>query len=535
MGAFASLAGAQSNTIPGADAALKNLREIAALGREGTYPNGRNGLAPETVVCNLGMCPLPWQPAMSEDHPVFATLIAAERNGRVVQISDHSYLKHGYQAENGNLCGSCTVASQALGPGCSDVYSTMVNGNNYWLGPPEEVDPWLGTWTADCSLFDRGEPPVAPPNDCDGLRSFTIVQANNLGPVGHRVAVDDADLIPSGKYFVQVFFLMAGEAEGLRADNLGYRRFLPTWKASINTWNTIAVNSFKQGSVLGAWSGASLSSAVDGAVDGRVFVASRATPVGCAHHYEYAIHNRDNGGGVEAVRIPLAPGATVSAAGFRDVDGSAANDWSVTVTAGEIVFAGPSNPVAWNTIYNVWFDADVAPATGAVALELVTGSPDLAVAGLDLPLGSASSFTCATYCTAGVSAAGCQATISASGAPSATAPSGFFLGASDVEGQREGMFFFGTGPRIANPWGNGTALRCVASPVTRGALLLGTGSQGTCDALLTYDLNARWTARPLQNPGAGATVRSQLWYRDPDATSSPLTNLSDAVEFVVGP
>ena len=67
-----------------------------------------------------------------------------------------------------------------------------------------------------------------------------------------------------------------------------------------------------------------------------------------------------------------------------------------------------------------------------------------------------------TYCTAGVSASGCPAVLSAFGLPSATAASGFSLVASNVEGAKDSLFFFGTGGRQANPWGNGTSFQCVA-------------------------------------------------------------------------
>ena len=56
-----------------------------------------------------------------------------------------------------------------------------------------------------------------------------------------------------------------------------------------------------------------------------------------------------------------------------------------------------------------------------------------------------------------------------------------------------------------------------------------------CDGTFAQDLNARWTAKPNQNPGAGAVVQAQLWYRDPFNTSNQTTSLSDAIEFTVGP
>jgi hypothetical protein len=140
-----------------------------------------------------------------------------------------------------------------------------------------------------------------------------------------------------------------------------------------------------------------------------------------------------------------------------------------------------------------------------------------------------------SYCTAGTSASGCQTTLSASGSPSATAPAGFLVTATSVEGQKDGLFFFATNGRQANPWGNGTSYQCVVPPVRRAGLLTGNGANGACNGLFTQDLNALWAANPAKNPGAGAVVQTQAWYRDPPNTSNQTTSLSDAIEFSVCP
>jgi hypothetical protein len=128
------------------------------------------------------------------------------------------------------------------------------------------------------------------------------------------------------------------------------------------------------------------------------------------------------------------------------------------------------------------------------------------------------SFGSEIYCTAGTSASGCQASISASGTASATASSGFVLLASGAEGAKDGLFFFGTNGRQANPWGNGTSYQCVVPPVRRGGLLAGVGTAGACDGSFSQDLNAHWCPtcpKPNHNPGAGTFTQAQLWYRDP--------------------
>jgi hypothetical protein len=142
------------------------------------------------------------------------------------------------------------------------------------------------------------------------------------------------------------------------------------------------------------------------------------------------------------------------------------------------------------------------------------------------------------YCTAGTSASGCTALISAAGTASASAPSGFVISAGGVEGHKDGLFFFGTNGKQANSWGNGTSYQCVVPPVKRAPIMTGTGTIGSCDGSFAFDLNAFWCPtcpKPHKNPGSGAVVQAQLWYRDPLNTSNQTTSLSDAIEFAVAP
>jgi hypothetical protein len=141
----------------------------------------------------------------------------------------------------------------------------------------------------------------------------------------------------------------------------------------------------------------------------------------------------------------------------------------------------------------------------------------------------------ASYCTAGTSASGCTPSLSSSGAPSASTGVGFDVFAWGIEGQKDGMFFYGSNGRQAVPWGNGTSYQCVVPPVKRCGLLSATGTTGACDGWFLQDLNARWAQKPAQNPGAGAVVDLQLWYRDPLNTSNQTTSLSGAIEFTVCP
>ena len=65
---------------------------------------------------------------------------------------------------------------------------------------------------------------------------------------------------------------------------------------------------------------------------------------------------------------------------------------------------------------------------------------------------------------------------------------------------------------------NGTNMRS-SSP--------GTGS--------THTVRPSACPKPAHNPGAGALMQAQLWYRDPLTTANQTSSMSDAIEFYVTP
>jgi arylsulfatase A-like enzyme len=185
-----------------------------------------------------------------------------------------------------------------------------------------------------------------------------------------------------------------------------------------------------------------------------------------------------------------------------------------------------------------FYDLDQDAFETSNLLPGLTAAQQLAYDQLDAALNALTVSDPGNYCTPGTSASGCQATLSASGTPSASASSGFVLSASSVEGNKNGLFFFGVNGRQANAWGNGTSFQCVVPPVMRAGLLGSSGTTGNCDGTFAEDLNALWCAScpsPLKNPGAGTLTQAQAWYRDPQNPSNQSTSLSDAFEFTVLP
>lgn len=139
------------------------------------------------------------------------------------------------------------------------------------------------------------------------------------------------------------------------------------------------------------------------------------------------------------------------------------------------------------------------------------------------------------YCTAGTTTNGCAATLSASGIPSASGAGAFQITAANVEGQKQGLFFYGlSGPTIA-AWGTSSFL-CVKSPTQRLPSQGSGGAAGACNGQLSVNWNAYVAATPstLGAPfAAGDVVYLQAWFRDPP--SAKTTALSNALSVVLCP
>jgi ELWxxDGT repeat protein len=140
-----------------------------------------------------------------------------------------------------------------------------------------------------------------------------------------------------------------------------------------------------------------------------------------------------------------------------------------------------------------------------------------------------------SYCTAGTTASGCKASAGGAGVPSVSSPSGFVVTVSDVEGDKDGILFFGVNGRKASSWGNGSSYQCVVPPVKRLGLQTGVGTPGLCNGAFALDFNTWASANPTAAPSAGVSVDLQCWFRDPFNTSNQSTSLSDALEFLMCP
>ncbi len=145
----------------------------------------------------------------------------------------------------------------------------------------------------------------------------------------------------------------------------------------------------------------------------------------------------------------------------------------------------------------------------------------------------------ANYCTAGTTTNGCNAVMSGSAQPSASLANPCVLSVANVEGQKQGLIFYGVNNTGFSPasWGVGSSsFLCVKSPNQRTGTQSSGGTAGACNGSFTLDWNAYQAANPgaLGNPFlAGSKVYAQAWFRDPPAPKT--TNLSDGLELTVQP
>lgn len=138
------------------------------------------------------------------------------------------------------------------------------------------------------------------------------------------------------------------------------------------------------------------------------------------------------------------------------------------------------------------------------------------------------------YCTAGTSLNGCVPTLSAVGSPSASAANGFVITASGVDGNRNGLLYYGLAPSNL-PFAAGYL--CVAAPRQRmGQAQFTGGTAGGCDGALTVDLQTFATGHPaaLAMPlTAGMTLFFQASVRDNGSPDNRV--MSDAIAVTLAP
>ncbi|NUP95509.1 MAG: proprotein convertase P-domain-containing protein [Planctomycetaceae bacterium] len=154
----------------------------------------------------------------------------------------------------------------------------------------------------------------------------------------------------------------------------------------------------------------------------------------------------------------------------------------------------------------------------------------------DLTVSTCDASLPAVYCTAGTTTNNCVAAISASNHPNVAHSNSVLIHVANVEGQKQGLIFYGLAPAATQWCTGGASLMCVKAPTERTPSLTSGGTLNACDGAFLLDWNAHQLANPtsLGNPwSVGTTTYVQAWFRDPPACKT--THLSNGVELTYQP
>jgi len=332
--------------------------------------NGVTAYSIGTTSCNLGDTDLRWI-QFGTFHPVIGQAMYRLKDGRFEQIG-LSWLKHTFCALQETLCGSCDpvgpFCESALGPGCSDPYSSSLNGDQSGLGPRFQVNAATGEFV--WPFATRGQ---------RGDVLFKRLQ----------VAMTDLDpaLNPGAVYFAEGQYISPDDAGIADDNNASYRKVrVDTLTSSGYNLRWVGVTK-RTAPAISAWQDSDPSVdllPVDVPGDGRFIVGSKVTDNGDGTwNYEYAIQNLNSDRSVGQVSIPLPSGVTITNIGFHDVDYHSGEpfdgtDWTMSQDSTQVAWSSPetfaqnpdSNALRWGTTYNYRFTANTPPEFGDAIIGL---------------------------------------------------------------------------------------------------------------------------------------------------------------------
>ena len=325
-----------------------------------------------TTSCNIGTGQLSWYGAPDNRHPFIPMNMYRYKGGRLEQIG-MSWGKHGFCALQGTLCSACIPAGDGcppiLGVGCSDPYSSDLNGSQGGLGTRKEVNAATGAFPGS---FNAGMPAAS-------------------ATIGRRLQVLANDLNPAmnanAQYLAEGQYIHPEDAAANNDNNNASWRQLAVGALSAGAYTlTLTGNTKQQQAGIEAWK--TFNPAVtlvntDVVDDGRFITAFTVTNNGNGTwRYEYAVQNLNSDRSARSLSLPIPAGVTVSNAGFHDINYHSGDpydptDWSINVGSQAVTWSGGTyavnvngNALRFATLYNFWFDANQPPADASATLGL---------------------------------------------------------------------------------------------------------------------------------------------------------------------
>jgi hypothetical protein len=380
--------------VPGPDVIVGDVEDVDQEGSNGTQV----GLAIGTDSCNNGDQPVDWFALPQTDHPVVPQNLyrmsgGANNDARFEQIGQ-SWMKHTFLALEDFVCGNCNTSGCQTGshlcPGCSDPYTSGLNGDQGSIGSRAWINPFTGSFPSTA-------------NNHSG---------HSHNGVSHRILVETSDLIPAqntgASYFGEAAYISPHEYTWCQShptqcnmfNNYSYRRFSVTGGPSFFSFPA-AGSTIRMQPAIQVWvpTGATVNQIEpDPGNDGMWLMGYKITnPSSGVWHYEYALFNMNLDRGIQSFSVPLSGGVNVSNVGFHappqhpgwandgtfNSQGYSSMPWSVTQTTDSITWNTETfaenqnaNAIRWGTLYNFRFDADQPPQSADATVGFFkTGSP----------------------------------------------------------------------------------------------------------------------------------------------------------------
>jgi hypothetical protein len=335
-------------------------------------PGIRVAVAPGAVVRNLGPGDVQWYRTIAPDTPVgphpYLALDFYRLSGGVLEQIGRSDVKHTYFAVNADC--ACPEG-QVLYAGCNDFYGISTNLDRLHLAPRNEIDAFTLAWSSLGSHFDGV--PVDDFRDHGGDSAHDAFE--------HRLVLKEPDLqTPGARYFYDGWYMAPNDSN--LENSMGHREVQPSFAGS--TWSFATIDGgIANGSILDVFvdpddllpgQATDLHDTGQGRVQLAVVVSDLG---GGVHHYEYALMNFDFERQIQSLSLAVAPGQTVTNAGFGDANGNPLDDWTASVDAYSVTWSAPAgNALDWGTLYNFRMDVDAAPLeSAAVVTPLQAGAP----------------------------------------------------------------------------------------------------------------------------------------------------------------
>ena len=382
------------NGVPGPDVIVGEIEDVDQQGNNATQV----GLAIGTDSCNNGDQPIDWFQLPQTDHPVVPQNLyrmsgGANNDERFEQIGQ-SWMKHTFFALEDTVCGACNTSGCETGshlcPGCSDPYTSGLNGGQDGIGSRGWVNPFTGSFPSNA-------------NDHSG---------HNHDGVSHRILVNMTDLNTAqnsgATYFGEATYVSPHEYTWCQShpgecnmfNNFSYRKFSVSGGPTNFTFTPLT-STMRMQPAIQFWAGTGATvnqiEPVPGN-DGIWFMGYKVTnPSAGVWHYEYALFNMNLDRSIQSFSVPLGSGVNVSNIGFHAPPqhpgwphdgtlgdaGYSSMPWNQTQTANSLTWETETfaqnqnaNAIRWGTLYNFRFDADQPPQSASATVGYFkTGSP----------------------------------------------------------------------------------------------------------------------------------------------------------------